>query len=379
MKIFFSGMCIILTCLTKLQAQTEDAYQWLEDVHSEKSMAFVNEHNAATFETLSKHKAYQPIYDKSLSIYNSTERIVYPTLLGDYVYNFWQDKEHVRGIWRRATKASYLSGKPEWDILLDIDALSAKDNIKWVYKGATGLYPKYNRFLVSLSNGGGDAVFVKEFDVTTKSFIADGFTIDEAKGGAGYLDENTLVVSTDFGEGTMTTSGYPSQVKLWKRGTAITDAQLIYNGELEDVGTWGSVMRDGDKAYTVISQAKTFYTSKTLVWYNNKPVVLDIPEDCSLNALQNDQVIISLKSDWTVNGVVYKQGDVISMHFPKLLKGEKQAQLIIHLFKPMQWHICWAGTFPAAVRPQPVFWPFSDDLLQNPGMCLSDFPLRHGL
>ena len=200
-----------------LSAQ-DDPYLWLEDVKGDKSMEFVNAQNKITLDKLMKEPDYQKIYAKSLEIYNSEDKIAFPVIYSDYVYNFWQDKYHVRGIWRRSPTQDCISGNPKWEILLDIDEMSAKENEKWVYKGAYGLYPSYNKFLVALSKGGGDAVVIKEFDIAKKSFIEDGFRIDESKGEAGYIDENTVVVSTDFGENTMTSSGYPRQVKIWKEG-----------------------------------------------------------------------------------------------------------------------------------------------------------------
>ena len=323
------GLGLLFTLLSSaVFSQTADPYMWLEDVDSERSMEFVNQHNTGSVDVLNKLPTYQPIYDKCLEIYNSTDRIVYPTTYGDFIYNFWQDKEHVRGIWRRSPKADYIAGNPKWEILMDIDAMSEADGVKWVYKGAAGLYPKYDRFLVSLSNGGGDAVVIKEFDVNKKAFVENGFTVEEAKGGVSYIDENTVIISTDFGPGSMTTSGYPSQAKVWKRGTALKDATLIYTGDINDVGAWGGVMRDGAKAYTIISRAITFYTSETYVWMDNKAVKLELPEDAESNGFINNQYIIALKSDWTVRGVTYKQGDLISLDFTELLKGVYQIQLI---------------------------------------------------
>lgn len=200
-----------------MQAQ-EDPYIWLEEVESEKSLEFVEKLNESTFAKLSSTDKYEEIYDKVLAINNATDRIEYPTIYGSYIYNFWKDKDNVRGIWRRSDKSSYLSGSPNWETLLDLDKLSADDDIKWVYKGASGLYPDYSRFLLRLSKGGADAVVIKEFDVNTMAFIEDGFYIPESKGGASCIDKNTLIVSTNFGDNTMTTSGYPNQAKIWKRG-----------------------------------------------------------------------------------------------------------------------------------------------------------------
>ncbi|MCH2032248.1 MAG: prolyl oligopeptidase family serine peptidase [Tenacibaculum sp.] len=306
----------------------EDKYLWLEEVDGKKALEFVNEQSKKTEAKLTSSPYYKSIYNKSLEIYNSTDRIPYPSMYGDFVYNFWRDKDHVRGIWRRTQKSKYLNGNPEWETVLDVDALCKKDNKKWVYKGATGLYPTYDRFLIRLSNGGGDAVVIKEFDVNKKEFVKDGFYIPEAKGSASYFDKNTLIVSSNFGEGTMTTSGYSNQVKLWKRGTDLKTAKLIFEGERSDVASAGIVMRDGDKKYITAYRSKTFYTREINIWQKDKFVTLDIPENASFNALLNNQVVLDLKSDWTVDGSTYKQGSIISLNFSDLLEGKHTTRLI---------------------------------------------------
>ena len=328
MKKYILLLLVLLGINQFIQAQ-EDKYIWLEEIDSEKSLEFVDSLNKATVEKLSAEKDYQVIYDKSLEIYNSNERIAYPTIHGNYVYNFWKDKDHIRGIWRRSPLDSYTSGQPVWETLLDMDELSKKDDIKWVYKGSSGLYPDYNRFLVQLSNGGGDAVIIKEFDVIKKQFMEDGFYIDESKGVADYVDENTLLVATDFGEGTLTTSGYPRQVKLWKRGTSLKDAQLIYEGESTDVGTWSLVLRDDSKTYTIVFQRPSIFSGRLFVWMNNKIIKLDIPDDAMPSSILNNQVILQLKSDWTVNSSTYKSGTLLSLNITELLMGNKDIQIII--------------------------------------------------
>jgi prolyl oligopeptidase len=318
---------LLISNIFTLMAQ-EDPFLWLEEVDGKKALEFVEKQNKSSLDILTQQKDYQDIYDKSLAIINATDRIAYPSIYGSFIYNFWQDKDHERGIWRRTTKDSYNSGNPTWETVLDIDALSLKDNVKWVFKGANGLYPKYNRFLIRLSKGGGDAVVLKEFDATTKSFITDGFAIEEAKGGASYWDENTLIVSTDFGPGSMTTSGYARQVKLWKRGTLLKEAQLLFEGENTDVACGGYVMRDGDKKYLIVYRNPTFYTSKAFLWENGKLIEIDIPENARASTLLKNQLVIDLKSDWNVEGKVYKQGSVISTDFTSLLQGKKNIQIV---------------------------------------------------
>lgn len=311
-----------------IQAQKDD-YQWLEDIDGEKALEFVNTHNKATIDILSKEKDYSTIYSKSLEIYNSADRIAFPEIHGKFVYNFWKDKDHERGIWRRCLTVDYSNGKYNWETLLDIDEMAKKDGMKWVFKGASGLYPSYTRFLVSLSNGGGDAVFIKEFDAEKKQFIENGFSIDESKGSVSYVDENTLCVSSFFGEGTMTSSGYPKQTRLWKRGTLLKDAPLIYEGQTTDVGAWGGILRDEDKTYISINRAITFFTTQYLIWIDNKMVTLDLPEDCVVRGILKNQLIVHLKTDWTVNSETYKTGTLISLNFTELLEGKKAVQVIV--------------------------------------------------
>ncbi|MDP5232046.1 MAG: prolyl oligopeptidase family serine peptidase [Cellulophaga sp.] len=333
MKNYILLLLTLLSIIQGIKAQ-EDNYLWLEEVDGEKALKFVEKQNKATLAELSAEKDYQDIYDKNLAILNSTEKIAYPTIHGNYVYNFWKDADHVRGIWRRSTLESYKTGNPAWETLLDIDKLSAADNKKWVYKGSEGLYPDYNRFLIELSNGGGDAVYIKEFNVNTKQFIKNGFSIDEAKGEASYVDDNTLIVSTDFGEGTMTTSGYPRQVKLWKRGTLLKDAKLIYEAETTDVLATGFIIHDGNKQYTLMGKISSFLSGQISIWLNNKQTPLDLPKDAVAGSkgqfiIQNNQFVMQLKSDWRVNNETYTTGTLLSLNFTELLKGNKDIKVIL--------------------------------------------------
>ncbi len=306
-----------------------DPYLWLEEIDGEKALDFVEEQNKITLEKLQKVEEYDKIYDTCLEIYNSSDKIVYPTIYGDHVYNFWQDADHVRGIWRRSPKDDFLEGTPKWEILLDLDKMSEDDGIKWVYKEVSGLYPDYDRFLVSLSKGGGDAVVIKEFDANTKSFVEDGYSVGESKGGHSFIDKNTVVISTDFGEGSMTPSGYPRQVKVWKRGTPLEEAELIFECKPDNVSAGGYVLRDGSRSFTILYTYKTIFTSERFVWENNKAIKLDIPDDSSIEMLKDNQLVLDLKSDWTVNGKTFNSGSIVGLDFKELIKGNHEVQLIL--------------------------------------------------
>ncbi|RIH67171.1 S9 family peptidase [Mariniphaga sediminis] len=319
----------ILAMLTQLiMAQNNDPYLWLEGVDDDKALEWVEEWNKKSLATLTSQPGYENTYGKNLEILNSDDRIADPTIRGSYIYNFWQDKTYQRGIWRRATTKSYLDGNPDWEILLNIDELSEKDGEKWVFKGATGLYPDYNKFLVNLSKGGGDAVLIKEFDARTKSFEENGFTLPEAKGGASWIDENTLMVSTDFGDG-VTTSGYPKQVRIWKRGTNLNDAKEIFNGNENDMGIWGYTQHTRDRVYQVIMRRTSFYEGEYYFLENGELLKPELPEDIELNTFFNGQVIFQLKSDWKVNSQTFPQGAVISIEYDDLLAEKKNFELVV--------------------------------------------------
>lgn len=325
----YVSLFILMTVMTAMSfAQNTDPFFWLEEVENEKALEWVEQWNEKSLSVLKGQPCYQSTFEKNLEIYNSTDRIPAPSIYGDYIYNFWQDDKHERGIWRRTKTESYLTGNPEWEAILDIDALSEKDNIKWVFKGASGLYPNYNKFLVSLSKGGGDAVVVKEFDPTTRSFVENGFELPEAKGSVSWIDENTLMVSTDFGDG-ITTSGYPRQVKIWKRGTGLKDAQLVFEGSETDMGIWGYTVPTEKKTYQLIMRRTSFYSGSYHVIENGKLIDLDLPDDIDLSGIFNDLVILQLKSDWKIENRTLKQGTVVSIKYNDLITGKKNYEVVV--------------------------------------------------
>lgn len=325
-KLFILFIMIAFT--SQINFAQEDKYLWLEEVENPKALEWVENWNEKSLAVLKSQKNYQSIYDKNLEIYNSDERIADPTIQGEFVFNFWQDQNNPRGIWRRASILSYTNGIPEWETLIDIDKLAEEEDIKWVFKGAAGLFPDYSKFLVNLSKGGGDAVIVKEFDVASKSFVENGFYLPETKGGASWIDENTLMVSTDFGTG-MTTSGYPKEVKIWKRGTALKDAKLVFEGSETDMGIWGISEIKEKKTYRIITQRTSFYTGNYYVIENDKLIKAELPSDIQLSGIFNGLVILQLKSDWETGGKNFKQGSVISIAYNDLIEGKKNYELIV--------------------------------------------------
>lgn len=319
---------LLLAAMTQITLAQDDPYLWLEEVDAQKSLDWVEKWNESTLKVLTSQPGYDEMYSQILDIYNSTDRIAAPGIYGKLIYNFWQDEDHPRGIWRRTPIKSYLSGDPHWETVLDIDALSEQDNEKYVFKGATGLYPDYERFLVNLSKGGGDAVVIREFDAKNKYFIQNGFELPEAKGSASWIDENTIMVSTDFGNG-LTTSGYPKDVKIWKRGTALEDAEPVFEGKSDDMYNGGYSIRTKNRDYQIVINRTSFYTGTYYFIEKGELIQLDLPEDISLNGIFKNQVLFDLKSDWNVGDNSFKQGDMVSIDYDELIKNGTNYQLIV--------------------------------------------------
>ena len=308
---------------TQKASKVDDPYIWLEDVGGEKALNWVEEQNEKSLGYLKSKPLYKELYEKNLEVYNSDERIPYVSQMGDHFYNFWRDDENPRGLWRRTTLEEYQKDDPEWEIVLNLDELAEKENENWVYKGSNCLYPTYDRCLINLSRGGADATVVREFDIETKSFVKDGFQLPEAKSNLSWIDKDTLYVGTDFGEGSMTDSGYPRVVKVWERGQPVEKAKTVFEGEKENVWVAGMVAHDGDDKYQIIYQGLDFYTSEIYLKTDEGMKKLERPKDSSFSGIINDQLLLELKSDWEVGDKTYKQASLLSISMDDYVAGKK--------------------------------------------------------
>lgn len=314
-------------------AEEGDRYVWLEEVRGERALAWVHERSAATVKELEAVPEFKPTYARTLEILDSKEKIPAPELLGATVYNFWKDERHERGLWRRTTLDSYRAAQPAWETVLDIDALAKAEATPWVFKGAACLPPEYRRCLVALSRGGADATVRREFDTQTKRFVEGGFTLPEAKSSVAWRDVDTLWVGTDFGPGSLTESGYPRIVKLWKRGTPLTEARTVFEAGARDVAATGYSIHTPEARYDLVVRTPAFFTQETFLVLDERLVKLPIPEDAELQRILKDQVLISLRTDWKVGDADYAAGSLLAVDLDDLLRGPRRLEV---LFEPSE-------------------------------------------
>jgi prolyl oligopeptidase len=287
----------------------DDPYVWLEEVHGAKPLAWAKEQNAKALTPLKADPRYQKNYDSVLSVLDATDRIPTGSLRGGNVYNFWQDAKNPKGLWRRTTIASYQTASPNWQVLLDVDALARGESENWVFKGAT-CAPGETRCLVRLSRGGGDAVVTREYDLKTMTLTADGFTLPEAKVDIEYLDGDTILFGTaKDGE---TNSGYARTVKMWKRGTPIAAAPLLYEGKKEDVLVAPMVFHTKEGSFPFVVRAVSFFESEYFAVENGKSRKLDMPLSADVKAMIDGALIAVLREDYAKDGAKFPRGALVA-------------------------------------------------------------------
>ncbi|WP_230407550.1 prolyl oligopeptidase family serine peptidase [Undibacterium rivi] len=311
-------------------AQTTDSQQWLEDVTGEKALNWVKAQNQITRNKLDNDAGFKQLRSDLQVILNSKDRIPGIRKMGDAVYNFWTDAEHPRGIWRKTSLEEYRKAQPKWETVLDIGALAAAENENWVFKNSNCREPAFDRCLIELSRGGADAVTMREFDLNTKTFVKDGFSLPEAKMSLDWRDKDSLFVATDFGAGSLTDSGYARIVKLWKRGTPISDAKTILEGKKADMAVSAQSTQHGGIQHNLVHRQITFYTAENFLLEGGQLQKLDIPEKSGV-AFFSTQMIVTPRETWKIGEKTYASGSVLAIDFKAFQHGDRQ---FTTLFEP---------------------------------------------
>jgi prolyl oligopeptidase len=307
------------------RAEGEDPYLWLEDTDGAKSMEWVHARNEETVKAFASSPESEKMRGQILEVLDSDARIPYVSKRGTYWYNFWKDKSHARGVWRRVSSLEeYRKDAPAWETILDLDALSTAEKENWVWEGSNCLKPEYRRCLLSLSRGGADAVVVREFDLKTLTFVKDGFTLPEAKSEVGWIDDDHIYVGTDFGPGSMTRSSYPRVMKEWKRGTPLAKAATVYEVTPDDLAA--SAYHDSTKGFErdFVVRTHAFYDSEMFLRAKNgKLKKIDIPNDAEAS-VNREWGLITLRSPWTTGGKTYPAGSLLATKFDEFMAGKRE-------------------------------------------------------
>jgi len=321
---------------------SDDPHRWLEDVTGEKQIAWVRERNAESTRVLTSGTGFPVLERRILSILDSKERIPAVTKIGDRYYNFWRDAANPKGVWRSTTLDEYRKADPAWETVIDIDALAKAENENWVWHGATVLEPEDRVCLVSLSRGGADADVIREFDLDRKAFVDGGFSLPEAKSRVAWRGRESLFVATDFGPGSLTASGYPRSVREWTRGTPLPQAEVVFEGQPDDMSVGASRdLTPGFERDFLVRQI-TFWTNEFFLRRDSHLIKIDKPDDANAS-VHREWLLIELRSPWTVEKTTYPAGALLAANFEAFLKGDRTLHV---LFEPTDRTslAAWAGT-----------------------------------
>ena len=304
----------------------DDPFLWLEEVDGTDATAWADEQSAKTLRRLGDAR-FAADRDALQLVLDRPDNLPVPTRRGGLLYNFWKDASHQRGVWRRTTLGSFRTASPEWDILLDLDALAAAENEDWIWQGATTLPPEHNRALLRLSRGGSDAVVVREFDVAARQFVADGFILPEAKTGTAWLDRDTVLLSTALGG--VTASGYASTVRLWRRGTAWSDGPILFQTDPANMAAWGEFDRATNRL--VFGERTGFFDARVWIGDQDGPrQLIELPTDASFE-WNATWLAVSGRTPWTAAGVTFQPDVVAVIRLDDFLEGERAFTVV---FKP---------------------------------------------
>ncbi|AFM15382.1 serine protease, S9A family peptidase [Mycolicibacterium chubuense NBB4] len=311
-----------------------DPYLWLEDVTGEDALAWVREHNEPTVADLGGER-FEQMRAEALEVLDTDTRIPYVRRRGDHLYNFWRDAANQKGLWRRTTLESYRTEEPDWDVIIDVDELARADGENWVWAGAAVIEPDHSRALISLSRGGSDAAVVREFDMRTRTFVEDGFELPEAKSQVSWEDEDTLLVGTDFGEGSLTESGYPRLVKRWRRGQPLSYAETVFGGAGTDVLVAASRDRAEGFERTLVSRAVDFFNEEVYELRGAELIRIDTPTDATIS-VHRTWLLIELRTSWYHGVDEYPAGSLLAADYEQFLAGTAPLRVV---FAPDE-HTC---------------------------------------
>src|SRR5262245_12439466 len=268
--------------------------------------------------------------DTLADIFDRPDKIPFITRRGRHLYNFWKDGAHRRGLWRRTTLDSFRSEQPNWEIMLDLDALADEEAEDWVWGGPSTLPGSHDRAILSLSRGGSDAAVLQQFDILAKAFVTDGFALPEAKGWVSWLDKDTLLLSSAYGRDLATKSGYPRTVRLCRRGVDVELAPVLFETTPDSMMVTAVVDRTREDTVWFIDKPAFF---DAITWMGDRTgpkIKLDLPADIWLDT-HGDWLAVKRRSAWTIGERTYPPDTLLGLRLSAFLSGDRNFTV---LFEP---------------------------------------------
>ncbi len=330
------------------QPQTaSDTFLHLENLSDPVATKWVDEETSRALEAIKKMPGFEARYKSNLRVLTQREfNIQYPSTVGDVIYNNFRDTTRPSGVWRSTSLSEYRKERPSWQTLFSVDAYNREEVSNWVFSsaqvqpvnlpglGAPGIDAKPQRALLHLSRGGSDAGVFREFDLATRQLLpaaSGGFELPESKGWAAWWSADELIVSTNFGPDSMTTSGYPREIRLWKRGTPLSSARPLFTAEAKDMSTdWRLDFATDGKQRLLMKRRITFNTYANYLWDGVTLKALSVPSDATIR-LEQGQLTMETRSPMPFEGRTLPGGSLLIFSYADAVNGQIKPRL---LFEP---------------------------------------------
>lgn len=307
-----------------------DPYLWLEDRNGAQATTWAQQQSVVAKNIFESDPRFEPTKNEILNILTDSEKLAMVSFYEGYAYNLWQDDKHQRGIWRRTTITDYKGGHPTWETLLDIDALAAKENQPWVYKSCSRLMGS-DHCLLALSKNNQDASEVREYSLTTKDFVKDGFFIPESKSNYEWVDKDHLLVAPTLQPDQLNNSGYPRKVFAWTRGEDLSKAKMIFEAPQTDVMTWVTSMSDQGKRWPIIGRfVNDDFMEFFTVTPDFKTQLVPIPKDAGFSDIFQGKILFTLRGSWQG----FAGGSLLSAPVSVLSQPDLRADQVTAVFTP---------------------------------------------
>ena len=323
----YTGVTMPVDPRPTVASPDDDPYLWLEEIDGDDALAWVAQQNKATLSRFGGH-TYQSERETLREILDRPDNLPVIARRGPHIYNYWKDATNPRGLWRRATLPEFRTDHPRWEVVLDLDDLARRENEDWIWSGPTTLPDSHDRAIISLSRGGGDAVVLREFDIAAKTFIAGGFAVPEAKGDIAWIDNNTVLLSSAFGDGMATASGYCRTVRLWQRGVEIGDAPVIFETDHASVHAIGAIDRTSPDPQIWFLERPGFF--ETTVWFGDRSGAkqkLDLPDD-AWKSFQRGWLAVKTRTPWTVGETTHGADTVLGIGLDAYIAGDRDFSVL---------------------------------------------------
>ncbi len=319
---------ILMTCLvahlacdpttTTSGAEAEDPNLWLEELRSERALQWVEEHNRRSTSRLEATAKFETLLTDAQHVLGESAHLPLADIKGQYAYGFWQDEDNPRGVWRRATVSSYLAGEPQWKILLDLDELAEREDEDWAWSGSSCLEPKYERCMIGLSRSGIAATIWREFSVSEGSFLEGGFELPEAQSNFAWLNEDTLFVATDWGDGKMG-DAYSLVAKFWQRGQSPSEATTVIDASDGGTSVWPETVYRPEGRFAWVGVSKGWLdTSYYAVADGGELTLLPCSSACEPRGYLDGRILFEPRNDWSHNGNHYHKGSLVAVDVESL-------------------------------------------------------------